>query len=57
MATAPQRLRASDVAEERDVTEEQAMEVIDYLVENGWMLGRYVQFNVRNTGNLELPEE
>lgn len=57
MSYGPKKLRAAEIAEERDVTEEQAMEVIDYLVSNGWMLGRYVEFNVRESSNLDLPGE
>lgn len=41
----PKKLAPEEVAEEAGVTEDQAVNVLDFLIDNGWMLGRYVDFN------------
>lgn len=45
-----------EVAEEVDVDEDTAADILDYLVTNGWMSGNNVQFNVRSEGRIVLPE-
>lgn len=55
--TKPEKLTPVDVSEETGVPEDDVAEVMHYLVKEGWMLGRFVQFNTRSESNLDLPEE
>lgn len=45
-----------EVAESVGVSEDQAADVLDYLITNGWMDGTLVQFNIRSEGTLVLPK-
>lgn len=39
----PNKLRPEDVEEDIGVDQEDVELVLDYLIRNGWMLGRYVE--------------
>lgn len=49
--TRPEPLTPEDVSENCDVSASQAAEVLDYLVEEGWMLGKFIEF--RNEDELD----
>lgn len=53
----PEKLTPIEIADKTGVSEDQVADVLDYLVSEGWMLGRFVEFNLRSEGNLELPDE
>lgn len=55
--TKPERIKPSEVASETGVSEDGVAEVLEYLVREEWLLPKYIQFNTRSSGNLELPDE
>lgn len=52
-----EKLSPKELAEETGITEDEAAEVLEHLIKEGWLFQKYITFNVRSEGSLELPDQ
>lgn len=50
------RIEIPELAEQAGVDEDDVADVLDALVDEGWLKKEYVVFNVRSSGDLDLPD-